>query len=304
MTSYDKLAPDELRPALELLLAPPGGGRAAARALLPGFCDYLRAGNLPWEGWRSGPPGSPAALFLALLLPGHTALIFIPQPDENGIDPAAQLDLTRGALGELATRNLYYGQALLEAAAHSRGELLRQAGFRSLAPLAYMERSATYPWTETPSAAGLEWLQFDERTGPEFARTILASYQDSLDCPELTGIRPIDDIIASHQAVGRFDPALWELACVNGQPSGCLLLARHTHAPIVEVVYTGVVPAWRQRGVGGLLLRRALEQCRAAGARRLSVVVDDRNTPAKRLYERFAFTPVTHREAYWYRFAQ
>jgi GNAT superfamily N-acetyltransferase len=160
----------------------------------------------------------------------------------------------------------------------------------------------TFPWLEPPSAAGLEWLPFDDRTRPEFARTILASYQDSLDCPELTGIRPIDDILAAHQAAGRFDPALWELALVDGEPSGCLLLAQHVHTPLVEVVYTGVVPAWRRRGVGGWLLRRAVEQGRAVRARRLSVVVDSRNAPAKRLYQRFAFTPVTHRDAFWYRF--
>ena len=304
MTSYDKLGPDELRLALELLLAPPGASRAAARALVPGFCDYLEAGNLRWEGWRYGPPAAPAALFLAVFLPGRTALVFIPEPGLRGIDPAAQLRLTRAAIDELSTRDLHYAQALLENAAGARHELLSHVGFRTLAPLLYMDRSVVFPWVDAPAAPQLDWLGFDEQTYPEFADTILASYQDSQDCPELTGLRPIADVIASHRATGHFDPTLWDLARLENQSAGCLLLARHTYAAIIELVYMGVVPAWRRRGVGTLLLRRAVQQCRARGARRLTVVVDERNAPAHCLYERFAFATVARREAYWLRFAR
>jgi ribosomal protein S18 acetylase RimI-like enzyme len=73
------------------------------------------------------------------------------------------------------------------------------------------------------------------------------------------------------------------------------------HGPVLELVYMGVMPAWRRRGVGTLLLRRALARCREVGAKEITVVVDVRNTPARRLYERFAFTTVAQREAHLYR---
>jgi ribosomal protein S18 acetylase RimI-like enzyme len=130
---------------------------------------------------------------------------------------------------------------------------------------------------------------------------LLATYNDSLDCPELTGLRPIEDILAGHRAAGQFDPRLWELFLVDDEPAGCLLLAPLHTAPSLEVVYMGVVPEHRGRGVGDALLRRALQQCREHGARLLTLAVDGRNAPAKRLYERFGLKTVARRDAYLYR---
>jgi ribosomal protein S18 acetylase RimI-like enzyme len=53
----------------------------------------------------------------------------------------------------------------------------------------------------------------------------------------------------------------------------------------------GVRPAWRRRGLGGLLLATALESCRAAGYERSVLTVDTGNaTGALRLYERAGYT--------------
>ena len=41
-----------------------------------------------------------------------------------------------------------------------------------------------------------------------FAAAIQESYRDTLDCPALSGLRDIEDVIAGHQSVGTFDPAL------------------------------------------------------------------------------------------------
>ena len=81
---------------------------------------------------------------------------------------------------------------------------------------------------------------------------------------------------------------------------GCILLAPLTYGPLIEIVYMGVAAGWRRRGVGKLLLRRALQHCRAVGASELTAVVDRRNTPARQLYARFGFKPTVKREAYIY----
>ena len=53
----------------------------------------------------------------------------------------------------------------------------------------------------------------------------------------------------------------------------------------------GVRPAWRRRGLGGLLLATALESYRAAGYERSVLSVDTGNaTGALRLYERAGYT--------------
>ena len=69
----------------------------------------------------------------------------------------------------------------------------------------------------------------------------------------------------------------------------------------MEIVYVGVVPEFRRRGLAKLLLRQALHVARRSGARRVTVVVDGRNTPARRLYDAFAFAQATQRDAYLHR---
>lgn len=225
----------------------------------------------------------------------------LPNPGELGIDRAAQRQLARAGLAGLATHSPHYAQLLLEPEAAAKRALADDVGFRFLAPLCYLERDATYPWVDPPEPLSANWFHYEPHIHADFAGVVAATYAESLDCPELTGIRPIEDALEAHKAAGPFDPALWELVQVDGQLAACLLLSRVSDGEGLDVVYMGVVPSWRGRGVGELLLRRALVQCRARGARRLTAVVDERNGPARRLYERFRMTASARRDAYWYR---
>lgn len=56
-------------------------------------------------------------------------------------------------------------------------------------------------------------------------------------------------------------------------------------------VATGVVPAWRERGVGGALLDALIVAAHDAGSVALSLSVEPDN-PARRLYERLGFHQV------------
>jgi GNAT superfamily N-acetyltransferase len=291
----------DLRAVLPVLLAEPGSGVRAGQQPVRGFLEYLKQTGIEWEGVRCGPRECPSAVLLALVLPGRTGIVMIPSPGEHGIERPDQLRATEAGMARLSRRELHYVQALLEPQAAGKQAVLKHIGFRPLAPLVYLERDATYPWVEPPTDADAEWVPYSAGTHGEFGQVVLATYENSWDCPELTGLRPIDDILASHKASGRFDPQLWELARIQGRAAGCLLLAQLVQAPLVEIVYMGVVSEFRRQGVGRLLLRRALAQCRAVGAGRLTVVVDDRNAPAKRLYGRFALLAVASRDAWFYR---
>jgi mycothiol synthase len=300
MHAFEPIGPADLRSMLGIILAAPGANRRAPAHQVSGFCEYLKEGPAQWEGLCRGGVRAPLAVFFALRLPGRTAIVMVPSPGELGIDPDEQLAVTREGLARLSERNLHYAQALVEPGATALSALLEQAGFRKLARLNYLERDALHPWVDPPGVGDAEWVAYSQRTHDQFAQTVLATYRDSQDCPELTGLRPIDDILAGHMASGRFNPLLWELVRLGGRDAGCLLLAPLTHASVLEVVYMGVVPEFRRRGIGHLLLRRALGQCHAVGARRLTVVVDDRNAPAKRLYARLGLLPVARRLAFLY----
>src|SRR5262249_46521256 len=93
-------------------------------------------------------------------------------------------------------------------------------------------------------------------------------------------------------------PRLWEVALIDGVPAGCLLLSRTDVGGLIEVVYMGVAVEFRRRGVGRLLIQRALQRARECGVRGITLVVDERNDGARRLYERFGFAIVARRDAW------
>lgn len=285
---------------LARVLASPTGAAHLTQAHVGSFVRYMSTCALEWAAWRYRREGSETALLFVLLLPGKTAIAMFPPPARRNIVPADQQHLLAAGLERLTDRGLYYVQALVEPNAVGKRNLLQATGFRHLTQLIYLQRSASFPWFDPPRADEAAWIAYDQRRHDAFARMLLATYEGSSDCPELTGLRSIDAVIASHQAAGEFDPALWEITCVNGQHAGCILLSRLVHSPLLEVVYMGVASAWRRHGVGKLLLRRALQHCRASGARELTAVADRRNRPARQLYAHFGFKPTAAREAYIY----
>jgi ribosomal protein S18 acetylase RimI-like enzyme len=148
--------------------------------------------------------------------------------------------------------------------------------------------------------------------GPEshaaFARTIVQTYQESLDCPALNGLRDIEDVIAGHKASGggpkAFDPAWWFLLRErDAEALAVLLLARTTspHAAAAELVYLGLVPAARGRGIGDVVMRQALHVVSAARGETptsLALAVDGHNTRALRLYHRHGMRRVGSKRAF------
>lgn len=298
MEQIDTVEASDRDRVLTRVLAPPGKTGLATRAQVKAFVSYMSACALEWTAWRCGREGRETALLFVLFLPGGTAILMLPTPGTRGIVRNDQQDLVAAGLERLADRRLYYVQALIEPEAAAKCDLLEVNGFSHLTQLIYLQREVSFPWFDPPDPHEATWITYDQARHEMFARMLLATYADSQDCPELTGVRSIDAVIASHKAAGQFDPALWELAGVRGEPAGCVLLAPLAGGPLVEVVYMGVASAWRRHGVGRLLLRRALQHCRTLGARELTAVVDRRNDPARQLYARFGFKPMAAREAY------
>jgi ribosomal protein S18 acetylase RimI-like enzyme len=118
-----------------------------------------------------------------------------------------------------------------------------------------------------------------------------ATYAGSLDMPELEGARGLDDILEGYRSAGLFVPERWRLGLIPGEPEAAavLLLVELPDRDAWEVIYLGLTPAARGRGLGRDVLRHALE---LAGAHvpRLELAVDCRNAPAMRLYQAAGFT--------------
>ena len=117
--------------------------------------------------------------------------------------------------------------------------------------------------------------------------------------PELEGVRSLDDIIEGHRATGRFVPDRWRLGQVPGEPGHAvvLLLSDIPDRDVWEVVYLGLTPPARGRGLGRAAIQHALDLARPH-ASRLELAVDIRNRPATRLYESVGFVPFDRRSVH------
>jgi hypothetical protein len=130
------------------------------------------------------------------------------------------------------------------------------------------------------------------------ARLVERTYQGSLDCPALDGVRRIADVLEGYRAIGIFDPTRWIIARHREQDIGCLLLADHPRDHQWELVYMGVVPEARGHGWGVAIARHAQWLARQAGRKRLVLAVDAANLPAIAVYAAAGFVTWDHRSVY------
>lgn len=294
---FRPLEPTAIRGALPLVLAETPD-RRASRSQVAGLIESASQPGVELAGLAATRGGKQTAVAIAMHLPGRSALLLSPPPGTSGMTEAD----VESALARLAeqcrTRGALYAQALGAPGDEAFAARCERTGFRHITSLLYLDRDARYPWTDPPPAGEVSWTPYGPDTHQAFLDTLAETYRDSADCPELTPLRTTADALASHRAGGLFRPNLWELARIDGRVAGCVLLTAIAHGRMLDLVYMGVASGRRRRGVGSLLLRRALEQCRRSGAARLTLAVDVRNDAARRLYDRFGFQLRARREVF------
>lgn len=216
-------------------------------------------------------------------------------------------------------------QALLESREKDVATALEAAGFMSLGELAYLRRPLGGPKADPESGFVPEWpegiqvrsmaeLMGEGRSAAELDAmlgiALERSYEQTADCPELCGLRDLADVIESHRSVGEYDPSLWWLVLDADGPQGCLLLSIVPEQDSVELVYIGLSPAVRGKGLasnlmgagiarlyrghvtgttGGVKARAVGVGVQVRGTGGLTCAVDMRNQPALRLYQRLGF---------------
>jgi len=229
----------------------------------------------------------------ALDLPGSVSLLMLPAWHLVRTSPRQLTDLLAFAARATAGRQRRFVQVMQppETAEQARPALL-EAGFSHLADLQYMHRSAYDPVPIQPIAE-TAWLTLPETGEDFFADLIRHTYVDSLDCPGLTGVRTMHDVLASHRGAGEYDPAGWDVLQHRGQPAGVLITARTAFRASLEVVYVGLVPQARGKGLGHLCLHHAIQRARDLAVAQVSLAVDTANHSACRLYDAMGFTTHT-----------
>ena len=228
---------------------------------------------------------------------GRTGMLFASPVEAPGVDIEALIELLR-TLGDFALdKGLSMVQSLLPPEAQPDKTVLEKAGFVRLAQLTYMNWELS---RFEPSAGPneLEMLEVQRSGEAALAEVIMASYRQSLDCPALEGVRQIGDVIAGHKASGVYRPESWWVATWSGAPAGCLLLNDNPISGAADVIYLGVAPEFRGRGLGRAMLQHAAKDIRRRGYGNMTLAVDAANRYAVTIYQAVGFKPLFSRDAY------
>jgi GNAT superfamily N-acetyltransferase len=269
-----------------------------ARGAIAALLEAAARGTLPLDG---------------LLVAGEAdrplgAALYVPQPDGSAfvwppiVLPATDAETVADALltdlrARLDALGVWLGQCLLETGnAEDRTRLARNE-FTHLADLVYLEKTLARP--RPAPGTELETILFDPVANADrFASALERTYAGTLDCPGLTGLRTAAEALESHKLAGQFDPAWWRIFRVADEDAGVLLLNDHPEQNAWEVVYLGVVPEARGRGLGRAMLLSGLADARAAGRGSVLLAVDSRNKYARRIYSELGFVELGTRSAF------
>src|SRR5262249_15634608 len=99
-------------------------------------------------------------------------------------------------------------------------------------------------------------------------------------------------------AQGRYLPDHWYFVQFDSVDVGALILAHHPATESCELVYMGVVPEARGRGLGQCIVQKALTAAAELRAKRLVLAVDADNKPAMSIYRDAGLVPWDRRTAY------
>jgi ribosomal protein S18 acetylase RimI-like enzyme len=256
---------------------------------------------------------------LAVKGSGRTAMLFISEPligeleaPEAKDERVACIHAAVNHLRAFHARDVGLVQALPEPEEPWTIEACQDAGFILVGNLTYMrcppmkakeaQKLVPVAEQEAPWLAGVELLRCSDLPPSELdellGEALEATYVDTLDCPELSGLRSKADVIDSHRSIGQYDPALWWLVMHERQPRGCMLLSACADQRATELVYLGLAPSLRALGMGKRLLAMGMQVVRRVHPTwAVTCAVDERNVPALKLYQRLGFEGIARRVA-------
>jgi ribosomal protein S18 acetylase RimI-like enzyme len=284
-------------PALRLILAQ--GGQPADESHAADFMRFTARRGISLTGvWVVPNLAGDRLLWasLPMVSPGRTLLMFAAPADVT--DPAALASGVDTVCRYHGERGIQLAQALLDPADSATADAYVARSFEPVAELLYLQKTIRKASPVPAVPKGLRLATYSAGTHAAFARGIQDSYQESLDCPPLNGVRDIEDVIAGHKSAGEFDPDDWfVLTDADDASLGVLLLSRTGSGDGMELVYLGLAPAARGRGLGDYLFRQAEARAAAVKMRLMSLAVDSINAPAIALYHRHGMQQIASKRA-------
>jgi mycothiol synthase len=288
-------APGEWSAALDLALQHLSEDIRPARVL--NALTLLAAGAIDPEGiFVARNAAGLCGVQICVPLPGASGLFWLPKT--TPADARLEDRLVQRALDWLGGRGTKLAEALVSPRDVPYIRPLVRRGFRPVTRLHYLQHLlASVP---PGSASRVRLITYAQENREVFHNTLLRTYEATLDCPELNGVRTIDEIIAGHIGQGNFRPERWWLAFEAERPVALAMVTEVPDTKAWDLSYLGVVPEARRRGLGRELARHVLDVAQSSRAPKVILAVDTRNQPALQLYSDLGFLSVDFREVYLY----
>ncbi len=213
------------------------------------------------------------------------------------------------------SKRVCLAQTLLNPGERAVARAFAGGGFHELARLAYLGRPFPTPgefdgFTPWQFPDGIRARSLAElRDSPEenerrLLRGLTRSYEETMDCPELCTLRAPEDVLESHRSVRQFDPRWWWVIELDGEVEGAMLFTISPDQGDTELVYLGLSPRLRGKGLARPLMKSGMRELAFNSARvkgrskaRLTCAVDLNNEPARRLYRGLGFQMTAERVA-------
>ena len=293
------LRQEDITPALHLALPSAAGADYDLSGRAEHFLNYLAAQNLKID-WKLGIVTQDRLVGSALgvVSPGKVAMILTSScTPETGLS-----DAVIQALEMLEQKARHAGLAILQSLIPSdcadRAQVLSKAGYAFLADMRYLVLEVPRRLPLEPGRPDIAVQDYRSVDQALFRNALGRTYEGSLDCPGLNGLRTIEEIVLSHRHTGIHDPRLWLIAKVGDDPVGVVLLSHVPLQSAMEIVYVGVVPEARGCSYGSYLVRLAIENAMRTNSEYLMLAVDQRNHYARKIYSSFGFKETDRRRAW------
>src|SRR5262249_42307833 len=136
-----------------------------------------------------------------------------PQTDQVPEFATVQDALIQASHQRLRKQGVKLAQALLQPREVALGTSLARNGYRHITRLLFHRRWLDeLPAIDLARSTALTLHQFAVADRRLFTSTLQRTYAGTLDCPELEGVRTIDEVMAGYQAQAGHDPRRWWLA--------------------------------------------------------------------------------------------
>ena len=232
---------------------------------IKGALGLLANGELPPRGLLLCRNGEAIVGVIAVLpLPGAAGLLWPPQAMRGAIPSHIIEDaLVQNATGWLRQGGCKFAQAILALEEAGLALPLERQGFTPITTLLYLEKDLTASTAIATDAPYMDLQTYCSCDKSDFHEALVASYELTLDCPELNGLRSPEEIVAGYRAIPGCRMDRWWLARKQGRQVGVLVTTATPDTTNWELLYVGLVPAARRQGLGTALTKRALAEAQA-----------------------------------------